>query len=67
MNLKQTIDIEMGDVDILINNAGLLPRVSLMEGTEKDITKIIDVNFKAHFWVSDLVNLLLNYIYKDVT
>jgi NAD(P)-dependent dehydrogenase (short-subunit alcohol dehydrogenase family) len=36
----------------LVNNAGLMPFVSLREGTPEDVQKIIDVNFTSHFWVS---------------
>jgi all-trans-retinol dehydrogenase (NAD+) len=51
--LRKTIISDMGGVvDILINNAGVLPKVSLLEGTEKDIDRIVDVNFRSHFWVS---------------
>jgi all-trans-retinol dehydrogenase (NAD+) len=52
MEMKRQIDIDLGTVDILLNNAGLLPKVSLMEGDASDISKIIDVNLKAQFWAS---------------
>jgi all-trans-retinol dehydrogenase (NAD+) len=50
--LNKAVEIDMGPVDILVNNAAVLPLVSLREGTERDLDRIIDVNFKSHVWVS---------------
>lgn len=50
--LKEKIKADLGDVDILINNAGLLARVSLLQGNPEDILRIMKVNLIAHFWVS---------------
>jgi all-trans-retinol dehydrogenase (NAD+) len=50
--LSQRVEAEIGPVDILINNAGVMPLVSLREGTEKDLDRIVDVNFKSNIWVS---------------
>lgn len=49
--LKEDIESSLGTVDILINNAGLMPLVSLCEGSSEDVQKLIDVNLTAHFWV----------------
>lgn len=49
--LKEKIKVDLGDVDILINNAGLLPKISLMEGNPEDILRIFKVNLISHFWV----------------
>lgn len=49
--LKEKIKADLGDVDILINNAGLLPRVSLLEGNPEDILRIVKVNLVGYFWV----------------
>lgn len=51
-NLRDKIEKDIGPVDILINNAGLLATVSLMEGKSEDIQRIIDVNLTAQFWVN---------------
>lgn len=51
VSLKERIRADLGDVDILINNAGLLPRVSLLQGNPEDILRIIKVNLVAQFWV----------------
>lgn len=50
--LKEKIRTDLGEVEILINNAGVLPRVSLLEGKPEDIARIIDVNLVSYFWVS---------------
>jgi all-trans-retinol dehydrogenase (NAD+) len=50
--LSKSVEADIGPVDILVNNAAVLPLVSLREGTEHDLDRIIDVNFKSHIWVS---------------
>lgn len=50
--LKNKIESSLGPVDILINNAGVMPLISLREGQTQDIQKIIDINLTSHFWVS---------------
>lgn len=50
--LKEKIKADLGEVDILINNAGVLPRVSLLEGNPEDILRIVKVNMIGSFWVS---------------
>lgn len=42
---------EVGAVTILVNNAGIMPSHSLLEHTEGEIRKIIDINLVAHFWM----------------
>lgn len=52
VKLKQDIEHELGHVDILINNAGLLAlENSLLEGTDEDYQNIVDTNLTAYFWV----------------
>lgn len=50
--LKERIKNDLGDVDILINNAGVLPRISLLQGNPEDIFRIVKVNLVSHFWVN---------------
>jgi all-trans-retinol dehydrogenase (NAD+) len=50
--LKEQVENEMGHVDILINNAGILPLLSLREGTEEQVQRIVDVNLTSHIWVN---------------
>lgn len=51
-NLARNIEKDMGPVDILINNAGIMPKFSLLEGTSSDLENILNVNIKSHLWVS---------------
>lgn len=51
VSLKEKIRADLGEVDILVNCAGLLPKVSLLEGNPEDLLRIIKVNLLANFWV----------------
>lgn len=62
--LKVDIEREMGaTVDILINNAAILPKMSLYEGTEEEIERIIRVNITSHFFVSSFMHGI-SYIFN---
>lgn len=50
--LRKQIEEDLGPVDILINNAGILAALSLREGAPEDIDRIIRVNLTAQFYVS---------------
>lgn len=50
--LKEKIQADLGEVDILINNAALLPKISLLQGNPEDILRIFKVNLVAYFYVS---------------
>lgn len=50
--LKENIKTDLGEVDILVNSAGLFPNVSLLEDNPEDLLRIIKVNLLAYFWVS---------------
>lgn len=50
-NLRKQIEVDLGPVDILINNAGLMPLLSLREGSEKEIQRIVDVNVTSNYYV----------------
>ncbi|MEE6460106.1 hypothetical protein FKM82_000861 [Ascaphus truei] len=43
---------EIGDVDILINNAGVVFGIEFLELQDHQIEKIFDVNILAHFWTT---------------
>ena len=49
---------EVGEVTILVNNAGLLSIGEFMTISDERIQKINDVNLLSHFWVSNLVSLM---------
>lgn len=50
-NLRTEIERDIGPVDIVINNAGLLSTVSLLEGKPEYIQRVLNVNLASHFWV----------------
>ncbi|XP_048364508.1 epidermal retinol dehydrogenase 2-like [Sphaerodactylus townsendi] len=41
---------EVGDVNILINNAGILIGKNFLDIPDYEMDETLDVNFKAHFW-----------------
>lgn len=43
---------EVGDVSILVNNAGIVTGKRFLECADEKIQKTFDVNALAHFWVS---------------
>lgn len=50
--LSRDIEEDLGPVDILINNAGVMPAISFQEGRPEDIQKILDINVTSQIWVS---------------
>lgn len=49
--VKREINTDLGTVDILINNAGIIPKYSLRDGSPSDIQRLIDINVMANIWV----------------
>ncbi|XP_014473028.1 PREDICTED: short-chain dehydrogenase/reductase family 16C member 6-like isoform X2 [Dinoponera quadriceps] len=41
---------EVGDVSILINNAGIAPLRTLLNYDINEISRVVDVNLMAHYW-----------------
>lgn len=41
---------EVGDVTILVNNAGIGIVKTLLNHSDDEITRVIDVNLKSHYW-----------------
>ncbi|XP_015906214.1 protein dhs-3 [Parasteatoda tepidariorum] len=48
--LADKVRRDVGDVDILINNAGVLPGKPLLELSSSQIKKTLEINTLAHFW-----------------
>lgn len=48
----QQVKREVGDVTILINNAGIVTGKKFLESPDTLIEKTVEVNSMAHFWVS---------------
>ena len=51
---------ELGEVSILINNAGIVSGTKLLDTPDAKIIKTMEVNSLAHAWVSECCDLLLN-------
>ncbi|KAK9296501.1 hypothetical protein QLX08_009542 [Tetragonisca angustula] len=53
---------EVGDVTILINNAGIMPTYHFMDHTPEHIKRIFDINVLAHHWILQafLPNMIQN-------
>lgn len=51
VELYANVKRDMGTVDVLINNAGIVPLMSFQERPPEDIQRIMDVNVMSHFWV----------------
>lgn len=44
------VERELGPIDVLVNNAGVFPRVPVLEMTERDWDYVMDVNLKGAFF-----------------
>lgn len=53
--LCKSVTNELGPVDLLINNAGVLHGELIKDCSDESVRKILDVNLKSHFWVSGIV------------
>ncbi|KAL1464186.1 hypothetical protein WDU94_003858 [Cyamophila willieti] len=49
--LGKKVKAKVGDVTIIVNNAGIMPCHPLKNTSEEEIRKIFDVNVFSHFWV----------------
>ncbi|XP_032671620.1 short-chain dehydrogenase/reductase family 16C member 6-like [Odontomachus brunneus] len=48
--MAEKIKMEVGDVTILINNAGIAPVKTLQNYNIDEISRVINVNLMAHYW-----------------
>lgn len=51
-NCAQKTQSEVGQVTILVNNAGIGFARLLVKSTQQEIKKLMDINIMSHFWVS---------------
>lgn len=42
---------EVGDVTVLVNNAGIMPQHEMLKHTEKEIRMVFEINTVAHCWM----------------
>jgi len=50
-----TIKKEVGPIDVLVNNAGIIKRTPILEMEEKDFKEVLDINLVSSFLVSKAV------------
>jgi NAD(P)-dependent dehydrogenase (short-subunit alcohol dehydrogenase family) len=48
--MVEKVERDLGPVDVLVNNAGVFPRVPFLEMTESDWDYVLDVNLKGAFF-----------------
>ena len=51
MELADKVKREIGDVTILVNNAGIMPCNPVLMQTEKEIRLMNDININGNLWV----------------
>ncbi|XP_053114549.1 estradiol 17-beta-dehydrogenase 11-like [Hemicordylus capensis] len=51
-NMAQKVKREIGDVDILMNNAGVIAATDLLSTEDCEIQKTFEVNTLAHYWTT---------------
>lgn len=56
---------EVGEVTLLVNNAGIVTGKKLLDSSDEEILATFDVNSLSHFWVSSSLpkrrGVVLNY------
>lgn len=63
LEVAEKVKKEVGDVTILVNNAGIMPTNPFLVQTPEQIQKVFDINVMAHFWVrTKKINVNANYI-----
>lgn len=54
-NVAEKVREEVGEITILVNNAGILNGGPLLDLSEADIRRTFEVNTLSHFWVCKIV------------
>lgn len=52
----QQVQNEVGNVAVLVNNAGVVTGQKLIEAKDESIEKTFAVNTLAHYWVSSIIH-----------
>lgn len=55
--LAVKVELDLGPVDVLINNAAVIIGHTFLGGDDHTIASVININLLAHFWVSRLLGL----------
>ena len=59
---------EVGEISLLINNAGIVTGRKFMDCTDEAIVATFDVNSMSHFWVSqDCKKFFSNHLHNTIT
>ena len=58
-SVAKKIKRDVGDVTILVNNAGIVSGKKFMDTPDDLIVKTFEVNTISHFWVSELILIVL--------
>lgn len=64
--LREKIRKDLGSVDIIVNNAGLLTNISLLEGQPQDVMRVLKVNLVSQFWVKCKAHTLAEHIISAI-
>jgi len=54
-HMVQATESQLGPIDVLVNNAGIMQVVDLFEMTEADWDRMVNINAKAVFFLSQIV------------
>lgn len=52
LRVAKQVQAEVGDVSVVVNNAGIMPCRPFLQHQAQEIRTIFDINVFAHFWVS---------------
>lgn len=62
LELAAKVNEQVGSVDLLFNNAGVVSGRRFLETTEQDVMRTFAVNTFANFWVRTYSHLLANFL-----
>lgn len=60
--VAEIVKKEVGDITILINNAGIGEFSTFLDHVSDNIVRIVDINFMAHYWASNKIYKIYIYI-----